>query len=68
MKMFDISDKVIVVTGAGQGIGMHLSNRLYELGAEVIAVDKSFPNADYKFDIRFVGDPVSYTHLRAHET
>ena len=56
MKMFDISDKVIVVTGAGQGIGMHLSNRLYELGAEVIAVDKSFPNADYKFDIRFVGD------------
>ena len=56
MSIFDISDKVVVVTGAGQGIGMHIANRLYSLGAEVIAVDRSFHNTDYKFDVRFVGD------------
>lgn len=38
-KLFDLSDRVAFVTGANQGIGMAVSNALYDAGATVVATD-----------------------------
>lgn len=38
-KLFDLSGKVAFVTGANQGIGMAVSNALYDAGATIVATD-----------------------------
>lgn len=37
----DFKGKTIIVTGAGQGIGRHLCERLHALGATVYAISRS---------------------------
>ena len=48
-----LEGKVAIVTGAGSGIGKATAIRMAQEGAIMVVVDIV---------------PVSYTHLRAHET
>lgn len=41
--LFDLSNRIAVVTGASRGIGMAISNALYDAGATVVATDLDFP-------------------------
>nr|WP_276583435.1 2,3-dihydro-2,3-dihydroxybenzoate dehydrogenase [Pseudomonas sp. RIT-PI-S] len=45
----DFSGKRVWVTGAGQGIGLHTAMRFQAAGAEVVGLDRQFPEADYPF-------------------
>lgn len=40
---YDVRDKVVLITGAGQGIGLALARRLHEQGAHVALVDVNEP-------------------------
>ena len=40
--LFDLSNRIAVVTGASRGIGMAVSNALFDAGATVIATDLDF--------------------------
>ena len=60
--IFDIKNKVIIVTGSNSGIGKLISKFLLEYGAKVIRIDKNFSNSTKKktfksnsesFDIKF---------------
>ena len=46
--IFDIRNKVIIVTGSNSGIGKLISKFLLEYGAKVIRIDKRFSNASKK--------------------
>ena len=46
--IFDIKNKVIIVTGSNSGIGKLISKFLLEYGAKVIRIDKNFNNAAKK--------------------
>ena len=50
--------KSIIVTGAGSGIGESIARKAGDAGYKVGVLDV---NTD-------AAEPVSYTHLRAHET
>lgn len=43
---FGLQDQVVVITGAGRGIGAGLARRFVEAGAHVVALDLAFPQAD----------------------
>ena len=40
---YDVKDKVVLITGAGQGIGLALARRLHDKGAHVALVDVNEP-------------------------
>ena len=42
MKIFEVENKVCVITGAGRGIGLNLAKSLYDLGAFVVGLDVKF--------------------------
>ena len=41
--LFSLKNKVILITGAGRGIGQHLAEKIAEQNAIVYAIDKNFP-------------------------
>ena len=41
--LFSLKNKVILITGAGRGIGQHLAEKIAEQNAIVYAIDKLFP-------------------------
>src|SRR5258705_5115883 len=43
---FSVKDRVIIVTGAGQGIGRELSRQFAAAGATVVVADINHANAD----------------------
>jgi len=54
IKMFDLKDKVIIVTGSNRGNGLAISNGLKNARAKVIGIDLKFDtqNSDnYEFDL-----------------
>ena len=40
--LFSIQNKVIILTGAGHGIGNFLANEMYERKAIIYSIDKKF--------------------------
>ena len=56
LKKINLKGKYALVTGAGKGLGRACSIALAEAGATIIGLSRTS------------SDPVSYTHLRAHET
>jgi NAD(P)-dependent dehydrogenase (short-subunit alcohol dehydrogenase family) len=54
-KMFDMSDKVVIVTGGNRGNGYEISKGLSDAGAKVIRIDKSFTSSidsdDYEINL-----------------
>ena len=40
--LFSLKNKVILITGAGKGIGQHLAEKIAEQSAIVYAIDKQF--------------------------
>lgn len=55
IKNFDLTGKIIIVTGSNQGNGFAISKGLVEAGAKVVRIDKEFNTIlnsdDYKFDL-----------------
>jgi NAD(P)-dependent dehydrogenase (short-subunit alcohol dehydrogenase family) len=51
--IFDVRDKVVIVTGANQGNGLKISEGLVQLHAKVIRIDKSFDTNIGSDDIVF---------------
>ncbi|MHA7593007.1 2,3-dihydro-2,3-dihydroxybenzoate dehydrogenase [Yersinia ruckeri] len=49
MVQMDFTAKRVWVTGAGQGIGFETAKLFGELGADVLGLDKAFPNGNYPF-------------------
>jgi NAD(P)-dependent dehydrogenase (short-subunit alcohol dehydrogenase family) len=47
---FSIEKKVILITGAGRGIGEHLATNLAKQNAIVYGFDKKFPSSKYNFN------------------
>ena len=41
--LFSLKNKVVLITGAGRGIGQHLAEKIVEQNAIVYAIDKNFP-------------------------
>jgi NAD(P)-dependent dehydrogenase (short-subunit alcohol dehydrogenase family) len=51
--LFDVSNKVVIVTGGGRGNGLAIAEGLSKLGAKVIRIDLSFDAQSNGFDFRF---------------
>ena len=47
-ELFSVKDKVIIITGAGQGIGEFLAHNLASKLAFVFGIDKKFPSLSTK--------------------
>ena len=45
-KLFDLTEKVAIVTGAGKGLGKVLAKGLAEFGAKVVVCDRIVENAN----------------------
>lgn len=56
---YDVRDKVVLITGAGQGIGLALARRLHEQGAHVALVDVNEPGL--KAAAKVLGDTRVFT-------
>ena len=56
-KLFNLKDKIVIVSGGGRGNGYQISKDLSTLGVKVCRLDKKFFNInsknifDYKLDI-----------------
>ena len=61
--MFDFKDKVVIVTGAAQGIGKCISETLKKAGAKVCIIDVQ-DNEYFKGDI---SDKSVYRHVETME-
>jgi len=59
LKLFDISRKVAVVTGAARGLGAAMARGLHEAGAKVLAADIREPESDFGDQIGFLRTDVS---------
>ena len=46
MNFFDIKKKIVIVVGAGRGLGLEISKYLISQKVEVIGVDKIFQNTN----------------------
>ena len=46
--IFDIRNKIIIVTGSNSGIGLVISKSLIECGAAVIRLDRKFNSKKFK--------------------
>lgn len=44
LKMFDLSGKVAVITGAGNGLGFQIAEAMAEAGADVVCADIDMKN------------------------
>jgi len=44
LKMFDLSGKVAVITGAGNGLGLQFAEAMAEAGADVVCADIDMPS------------------------
>ena len=53
-----LEGKVIVISGAGSGIGRQIAKSFSEYGAELILLSKSIDKLEMLYD-----ETVSYTHL-----
>ena len=51
LEKFDLKDRVAVVTGGGQGIGVSCAEALAEAGARVVVADLSAQKADAGRDV-----------------
>ena len=51
--IFDVSNKVVVITGGNRGNGLAMAKGLAEHGAKVVRIDLSFDNDHNEFDIKF---------------
>lgn len=56
---YDVRDKVVLITGAGQGIGLALARRLHDQGAHVALVDVNEPGL--KAAAKALGDTRVFT-------
>ena len=53
--LFSLKNKVVLITGAGKGIGQHLAEKIAEQNAIVYAIDKQFTKKNAKgFNEKFV--------------
>ena len=50
--LFSLKNKVILITGAGKGIGQYLAEKIVEQNAIVYAIDKQFPKKTSKNSIK----------------
>ena len=50
LNLFDLQDKVAVVTGAGGGIGGAIAHALADYGAAIMAADRDLPSAQVSAD------------------
>jgi len=46
--LFSLRNKVVLITGAGRGIGKHLAEKIADQDAKVFAIDKKFTKNSYK--------------------
>ncbi|MHA1786173.1 MAG: SDR family NAD(P)-dependent oxidoreductase [Candidatus Helarchaeota archaeon] len=53
-----LKDKVIIITGASDGIGKAISTLFYELGAKLVLVDNPQPKLDLDNSVSMVYDPL----------
>ena len=61
--MYDLSKKLIVITGAGRGNGRGIADGLIKLGAEIIIVDKIFEGEVNEAFIKIKGDVTSQSTI-----
>ena len=50
--LFSLKNKVILITGAGRGIGQHLAEKIAEQNAVVYAIDKRFAKKTSRYSMK----------------
>ncbi len=57
--LFDLKDKVAIITGSGRGLGKILAKRLAELGARIVVCDRLREEANQTAQEIVVGDKIA---------